>query len=116
MAVRRALPLPGSQGLVSAGLALGAGAALSLHQSSQALAAAVMQIDRAGHPPYLPTTPPSPLLQTPAADVRAKELCSQRGEEGVEGSMSIVLFGSLRTYLRAFCVFFHLNMDYKLLW
>lgn len=52
-----------SQGLVSAGLALGAGPNLPLHQSRRALSAAVMQIDRAVY------TPP-PLLrpQTQAAE------------------------------------------------
>lgn len=45
-----------SQGLVSAGLALGAGPNLPLHQSRRALSAAVMQIDRAV---YTPSPTPS---------------------------------------------------------
>lgn len=61
-------PPSGSQALASAGLALGAGPTLRLHHASQALAAAVMQIDR-GPPP-----------QTPAADGRAKEPSREREE------------------------------------
>lgn len=46
-----------SQGLASTGLALWAGPALPLHQSSRALSAAVMQIDRAVYkPPPFPSS------------------------------------------------------------
>lgn len=68
-----------SQGLESTGLALRAGPTLPLHQPSQALAAAVMQIARAAYTP-VPSLPP----QTPAADRQAKEPSREaRGKKGV---------------------------------
>lgn len=62
-----------SQGLVSAGLALGAGPNLPLHQSRRALSAAVMQIDRAA-------CTPSPTPPSWKASRRAKETRKDRKE------------------------------------